>query len=668
MKNHLIYTLSGMLFLLTSCDAFLNQEPLDQLAPDEYMTTETNVASYANDQYQMLPTHGTYGYGTFESDQHTDNMAAMQPSTLYAPGYWRVGQSDGTWYFGNIYRCNYFLENVLPAYEANTITGNRENIRHYIGEIYFFRAFDYFERLRTVGDFPIITKTYPNESGILTEISKRSPRNEVARFILSDLNTAIEMLKEQSPDGTKNRVTRDCAILLKSRVALYEASWLKNFKGTAFVPGGPGWAGANKEYNAGYTFPSGSIDNEINFFFDEAIAASQIIADKHTLTTNTGYFAQNPEDTENPYFSMFCSTDMDKYDEVLLWKRYDWAQGVANEVCEYACTGNHGVGTTKSMVDAFILKNGEPIYASPMWADENNSYWGDNNMEHITKNRDTRTDIFIKKPGQRNLHTPPQGTVAAGREYETKPDITAATVTDKYNTGYAIRKGLNPDGKYTANTQSNVGSIVFRAAEAYLNYIEAYYERYGTLNDVAEEYWRTIRRRAGVNEDFQKTIRLTDMAKEAETDWGAYSAGQVIDATRYNIRRERRCELMAEGLRSMDLHRWRAMDQMITKPYHILGMNLWQEMYNWDWYKDGSGNSILKEGENVSSRNFSTYLAPYHITANNIAYNGYRWHMAHYLDPIAIEHFLVTSQGGDLNSSPIYQNPGWPMIGGGTPE
>lgn len=100
MKNHLIYTLSGMLFLLTSCDAFLNQEPLDQLAPDEYMTTETNVASYANDQYQMLPTHGTYGYGTFESDQHTDNMAAMQPSTLYAPGYWRVGQSDGTWYFG----------------------------------------------------------------------------------------------------------------------------------------------------------------------------------------------------------------------------------------------------------------------------------------------------------------------------------------------------------------------------------------------------------------------------------------------------------------------------------------------------------------------------------------------------------------------------------------
>ena len=42
-------------------------------------------------------------------------------------------------------------------------------------------------------------------------------------------------------------------------------------------------------------------------------------------------------------------------------------------------------------------------------------------------------------------------------------------------------------------------------------------------------------------------------------DWGAYTAGQLVDPTLYNIRRERRCELMAEGLRWMDLKRWRAM-------------------------------------------------------------------------------------------------------------
>lgn len=222
---------------------------------------------------------------------------------------------------------------------------------------------------------------------------------------------------------------------------------------------------------------------------------------------------------------MFCDIDMEKYNEVLLWRRYNTGLGVANEVCQYGCVGNNGVGTTKSMIDAFILKNGEPIYASPMWADENSSYWGDNNIIHITKNRDTRADIFIKKPGQKNLHTQAGD---HGVVEEWGPNITASSVTEKYNTGYALRKGLNPDGKYTNNTQSIVGSIIFRTAEAYLNYIEAYYELHGSLDSYAEKYWKAIRRRAGIDEDYTKTIRLTDMSKEAETDWGHIPAEKLL--------------------------------------------------------------------------------------------------------------------------------------------
>ena len=99
MKRLTISTLlSGVLFL-TSCNDFLNQEPLDQLSPNEYLTTESNIAAFATDQYQVLPTHGTYGYGTFEIDNNTDNMAGMQPNVMYAPGYWKVGQEGGSWYF-----------------------------------------------------------------------------------------------------------------------------------------------------------------------------------------------------------------------------------------------------------------------------------------------------------------------------------------------------------------------------------------------------------------------------------------------------------------------------------------------------------------------------------------------------------------------------------------
>lgn len=44
------------------------------------------------------------------------------------------------------------------------------------------------------------------------------------------------------------------------------------------------------------------------------------------------------------------------------------------------------------------------------------------------------------------------------------------------------------------------------------------------------------------------------------------------------------------------------------------------------------------------------------------AYEGYTWHLAHYLDPIAIQHFKITSSGEDQYAdSPIYQNPYWPV-------
>ena len=95
------------------------------------------------------------------------------------------------------------------------------------------------------------------------------------------------------------------------------------------------------------------------------------------------------------------------------------------------------------------------------------------------------------------------------------------------------------------------------------------------------------------------------------------------------------------------------MDQMIQTPYHVLGINLWEN----DNLADLGD---LVEGENVSASSFSKYLAPYHIYSNNRAYNGYRWNMAHYLQPIAIQHFLITGDG-NASASLLYQNPGWPL-------
>lgn len=652
MKNIIFTTCISFMLLLTGCNDFLDQKPLSQLSPEQYLTTEENLAAYATDLYNIFPVHETDNWGRWMDDNNTDNMAYANPNDIFAPGYWRVEQTGGSYEFTTIYRCNYFLNFVLPLYEAGNITGVNLNIRHYIGEVYFFRAWAYFEKLKALGDFPIVTKPLADNLETLTEESKRMPCNEVARFILSDLDKALEYMQSTPPIGKTNRLSQDCVHLFKSRVALYEGTWLKYFKGTAFVPNGPNWPGKEKEYNQSYNYPSGGIDEEIYFFLAEAMKESKIIADKYTLVDNTGVFQNSADATSNPYFNMFGASDMSTYPEILLWKQYNTAAGVNNSVVEFAAAANSGYGITKSMLDAFVMSNGIPIYAA------GNEYNGDADLKKITLNRDSRAEIFIKKPGDTNLHS------SGGPEsfvIEPYPNIVNSTSSMKYTTGLTIRKGLNFDGKQSNRNKSMVGCIIFRAVEAYLNYMESSYEKNGILDNDAQKYWNAIRSRSKVG-NFNITISSTNTIKEAETDWGAYSAGQLVDATLFNIRRERRCELMGEGFRRADIRRWRSMDQMINTPYHILGMNLWDKMAtNPDFLARNQGG--LQENQNVSPQSFSKYLAPYHILSNNRVYNGYRWNMAHYLDPIAIQHFLITG-ASHIADSPLYQNPGWPSQAG----
>ena len=91
--------------------------------------------------------------------------------------------------------------------------------------------------------FLIVTEVLPDETEVLKEESKRQPRNKVARFIIEDLDRAIELMSLTTDNG-KNRLTKNVALLFKSRVALFEATWLKYHKGTDRVPGGPGMAGS----------------------------------------------------------------------------------------------------------------------------------------------------------------------------------------------------------------------------------------------------------------------------------------------------------------------------------------------------------------------------------------------------------------------------------------
>lgn len=654
----------GVLFV-SGCNDFLDVTPPSQISPEKYLWDEAHLAAYtikyyadynnfnenSHDKGGQLPSHyGSGGETFYFNDLATDNATTRGSNNRYVPGLWRVGATGGHWNFSNIYALNQYLETVVPRFEEGQITGNSQNVAHYVGEGYFLRAHEYFYRLRKVGDFPIITNTKPDNHEVLVEASKRQPRNEVARFILEDLDKAIELLTD-NPVGGKTRITRNAALLLKARVALFEGTWEKYHAGTALVPNGPGWPGASKDYNKNYSFPSGSLDGEIEFFLNEAMEAAAEVADAVQLTENNQVIQEAADQPANAYYNMFATANPSAYPEVLMYREHDVALGRAHSYNHYLYHGAQK-GYTRQMEQSFLMQNGLPVYAVA------SGYAGDDYIQDTKVDRDWRWRLFMKAPGEVKAFE----NIANPERFETAPVVYSSDGKYSTSTGYMLGKGYALDYNMQILGQDITAPVIFRAAEAYLIYLEASYELKGTIDSKADAYWRAIRERAGINPDYSVTIAATDMAQEALVDWGAYSKGEMVDATLFNIRRERRNEFIGEGFRYSDLLRWRAMDQL--NGFQIEGMKIWGPV-NAEYEAGILIADQADESKNtVSSPSLSDYLRPYQIVqSNNNFYNGLFFTEAHYLEPIAIQHFLISSEDGeDVNTSPIYQNPGWPTV------
>lgn len=650
--KYIIALFLGIAFM--SCDDFLDRAPLDQISPDNYLNSESDLASFPINYYgSIFSTHGGWGVGIGSIDNNTDNQATSDPSlSRYEPGFRLVPQS-GSLGMGNIRAFNFFLNTVLAKQSSNSLTGNSDNINHYIGEVYMLRAMEYFGKLKNYGDFPIVLSVLPDQEEVLVAAAERAPRNIVARQIISDLDSAILLMKD---DVSKRvRLTKNAALLAKSRVALYEASFLKYHRGTPRVPGEAGWPGAKMTYNSGFSI---NLDDEINYFLDQAMDAAKKVADQIDLTENSGVFnppSQSEFNGWNAYYDMFSDRDMSKYPEILFWRQYDLSLNITHGVTVYTERGGN-TGLTKGFVESFLMENGLPIYAS------GSNYSGDVSIDKVKENRDNRLRLFLFG------NSDPTQVKTEDAYFNVPKIINLKEVKDV--TGYRSRKfhSYDPSEAPGSDLTSTAGSPVYRAAEAYLNYIEASYMKNQVIDATADKYWKALRSRAGIDTDYNKTIAATDMSKEGKGDWGAYSMGNLVDQTLYNIRRERRAEFVSEGLRYDDLIRWRAMDQV--KDYIIEGFNLWDEAYNNSEYTDpapGESTSVglVSDGTakaNVSSKDLSKYLRPYQIlnSSTNTVFNGYTWTEANYLSPLPYREMQLASPDGSADNSNLYQNPYWP--------
>jgi len=573
--------------------------------------------------------------------------------------------------FSNLFLWS-FGENTEYEIENDVLTIRSE----YMGEAYFIRAMLYYDKLQAYGDFPIQLTELKVEDDLVTP-NKRQPRNLVARQILSDMDKAIEKL--QVDFAKRVRINKYAALAMKSRMALYEATFEKYHRGTGRVPGDANWPGKNKEWNKSFTI---NQDDEVNFFLDQAIDAAKKVCDAVPLKTKNSH-VMNPSivglyNGWNAYYDMFASPDLSKYPEVLLWRQFNSDINVAH-LTSNKLRGGAATGWTRGLVESFLMKNGLPIYAA------SSGYNGDTTIDMVKKDRDERLQLFLF--GESDILGIDQKSIDLVNEK--RPAGTAPIDKIKFNvaglfatdqacrdvTGYRQRKFYNYDpAMQLGQTFSDVdGQIIIRVEEAMLNYIEASYLRKGSLDATATGYWTALRERAGITAPISTTIAATDMTKEADVnrpsyDWAAFSAGKPVDATLYSIRRERRSEFAGEGLRNDDLIRWASLDQV--KNYQVEGINFWDQTYqNASFVNDKGVSLIIADGSakaTMSAKELTKYIRPYQIQkTNNILYNGYTFYQAHYLYPFSYQEMQLCSPDGTAENSNLYQNIYWPVEANG---
>ena len=662
---------------LSSCNDWLDMKPISQITPEAYYKNADQLAAYLNnyyDGYLVMPysgymTHywGQWNEGKAKSDWDTDIYCWGGGNTqLFTNDHWEVSSGKVLQgYYGGVRVFNYFINTVKNQIENGTLTAEGD-VNNYLGEAYFFRALVYFRMMALYGDLPIVTDVLPDENSAIVENSVRTPRNEVARFILQDLDKAIELCYPRSTFNGQ-RVNREAALLIKSRVALFEGTFEKYHRGSGRVPGDANWPGAKMAYNQGKTFDQ---EGEVRFFLQQAMDAAKQVGDNAGLAENNHKIdpVYGDKDDWNPYFNLFSQPSLANVQEALMWKQYNKDLGFYHLTGHSMVTGQN-TGFTRSFVQTFLMKNGLPIYA------DNSGYHGDVKLDDVKADRDERLQLFLWGESTPTYTDPTMPGVTEG---EPLPVYLAADETDSKHitdqdqsirciTGYQQRKYYTYDAEQTRYSEQSTTNAcpVMRSAEALLNYMEADYELNGRLDATSQDYWRTLRTRAGVDTDYQKTINATDLSKEM--DFGRYSGTQLVDKTLYNIRRERVTELFSEGLRFADLVRWRAFDNMLTTKWVPEGCNFWDDMYkHYDPEIKCNGESDAV----VSSKSLSKYVRPYSksMQETNELKDGYNWHEAYYLYPIGITDIRTASADRSLENSNLYQNIYWPTTAGGHAE
>lgn len=499
MKKSIISFCGLLFFAAQSCDV-LDKEPIEFVSTEETFANanEETLQSYCNTLYpDMLSGHGAfngYSFGMMEGDFQSDNILPWSPNEVAFSQHSISTKDKDNWKWEIVRACNSFLE----YYELSPVA---ESVKQrYAGEILFFKSMDYFNKVRRFGDVPWYDHVLiPGDEDIY---KARDSRTVVMANVLKDINQAIAWLPTKAATGV-SRISKDAALALKARLCLFEGTF--------------------RRYH--------NIEGDTEFLQAAYDAAGELMKPEY------GYSLFQGSSPSQAYHELFTQADYNGNPEIILSREYDPAVGGANNVSRMIGVGESPIGFSRDAVEDYLCaKTGKPI-----------SLCGcEGHTTHTTlvaelNNRDPRLLQTVASPE------------AGEHSYQLngkRPGI-SSLLSGLYqsSTGYAVAKFFNPEEFTTTHNMGTMDAPIFRYGEILLIRAEAGAEL--GLDPELDKTINALRDRVGFTHHLTANPEQDPkLVEEYPTIKGA-NANLIRE-----IRRERRVELMAEGLRYSDLMRW----------------------------------------------------------------------------------------------------------------
>lgn len=597
MKKNILGAFLALTIGLTGCEDFLNKTPLDELTESTAFNTYDNFKTYSWKLYEYFdgfPTDGGYTPANISSEYNSDNMINAQSGgeSAYAYQLKSVPSTSSSWNFSYIRNVNLMLQNI----DKSSMDEDSKNHWRSVG--YFFRALRYFDMMVAYGDVPWIDKVLTDtDTDIL--MGKRTPRDEVARHILEDLQYAEANIK---PDGDgSNTINTDVVRALISRFGLYEGTWRKYHE----------------------------IGGEEVYLRASADASAKLIESFPNLMES--------------YDDVFNSEELVGQPGIILAKQYATSL-VTHSITRVIRSSSWYADLTKDAVDSYLCTDGRPIKTSTV-------YEGDQDIYSQFRNRDRRLYFTVIPPYRVEL-TGPQATSFTweytddprDREYidfmATLTPETGKRLPVSNYVGYNVHAVPHfrnyPNGQGFLVSQlgfyfwkyynrqvdnmnlrtSTIDYPIFRMGEVLVNYAEAKYELNEFDQSVADASINKLRVRAN----------LPRMVVSEITDAFDPDRDPTVPAVLWEIRRERRVELMGDGFRFRDLKRWKKGEYLNKQP---LGM--WVNNADYD-------NKLIIHGG--SQEGYVEFFA-----------EPLGWLDYYYLEPLPTQELALNPN--------LEQNPGW---------